>query len=861
METDYPILVFPSPALAERTRRHGGGGKPKLPAARRQGERLAPQFRRLEEALANRRLALQGSSLGIEPEQVLVLETVGPIDNFIRAVEKVEGLEWLGEYELEDIAPSDGFEDEKDPEKNLKGQLFLVMSDGRALAELQSLFNSWRKNPETRFSRGLAPLKHAFEHLRKIRPWDIEDRLADTGLLEDWKDRVGFGQEAVSFEAELWYRRSASRRWSAEEQLRQLVEALGGRIVSECVIEDIAYHAILGRIDITRIQEFLDRPEAHREVDLFRCDDIMFIRPVGQCAVPIGDDAGESNSVEPPDPAPGTEGSPIIALLDGMPLTGHVLLDGRLAVDDPDGYEDAYQARERSHGTAMASLICHDDLDLQDAALARPIYVRPIMQPRRGFNGQFVEAVPEEVLPVDLVHRAVVRLYAGEGGEPPASPGVRVVNLSIGDPARPFLREMSSWARLLDWLSWKYGVLFVVSAGNHSQAIPLDVSAASLRGLGRDGRQRLIISAVAADTRNRRLLSPAETLNGVTVGAVHSDWSSSAPNHLVDPVSSGLPSVISGHGPGYRRAIKPDIFLPGGRQLLSEDPAPSPGSVVLRPDQSNRKPGQRVATPGRMGTLNATQHARGTSNAAALASRGACFFYELLETLRDRPEAPIPDDLDAVLIKALLVHGSDWDAVFGAYEEALGEDYDRRTFRDYVARFLGYGRPDFGSVAVGAEQRVTVLGFGALGDGEGAEFALPLPPSLSGVNVTRRVTITLAWISPINSRRQGYRVAHLWFSPRGNIAPKRSCADFRAVQRGTVQHEVFVGSDAVAFQDGDDLIVKVNCRNDAGEIIDPIRFGLAVTLEVAENLLVPIPIYEEVRQRIAVRVRPAIGAA
>ena len=859
-ESDYPILVFPAPALAERARRFGGGGRPNRPGARRQGERLAPQFRRLEEALANRRLALQGSSLGIEPEQVLVLETVGPVANFIRAVEKVEGLEWLAEYELEDIAPGDGFEDAKDPEKSLDGQLFLMMSDGRALGELRSLFDSWRGDPEARFSRGLAPLKHAFEHLREIRPWDVEDRLADTGLLEDWNERAGFGQETVSFEAELWYRRSESRRRAAAEQLRQLVEALGGGIVGECVIEDIAYHAMLGRIDITRVRELLDRPEARRELELFRCDDVMFLRPVGQCAAPIADETEESGAAEPPEAERVTQGTPVVALLDGMPLTGHVLLNERLVVDDPDGYEDAYQAGERSHGTAMASLICHDDLDVRGAAMGRPVYVRPIMQPRRWFDGQFEEAVPEDVLPVDLVHRAVVRLFDGEGGEPPASPGVRVVNLSIGDRARPFVREMSAWARLLDWLSWKYDVLFVVSAGNHVRTISLDEPSPEVRALAADARQRLVIAAVAEDTRNRRLLSPAETLNGVTVGALHADGSGPGPGHLVDPVATGMPSVISAHGPGYRRAIKPDIQLPGGRQLLSEDPAPPAGTVVLRPDTSRRAPGQRVATPGRTGTLNATHHTRGTSNAAALGSRGAYFFYELLETLRARPEGAIPGDFDAVLMKALLVHGSEWDGVFGSYEDALGRDHDRRTFRDYVARFLGYGRPEFGRVATGAEQRVTLLGFGSLADGEAAEFALPLPPSLSGVNVRRRVIVTLAWFSPINSRRQNYRVAHLWFGGVGNIASRRSCADFRAVQRGTVQHEVFEGSDAVAYQDGDDLIVRVSCRSDAGDILQPVRFGLAVTLEVAEDVLLPIPIYEEVRERIAVRVRPTVGA-
>ena len=81
---------------------------------------------------------------------------------------------------------------------------------------------------------------------------------------------------------------------------------------------------------------------------------------------------------------------------------------------------------------------------------------------------------------------------------------------------------------------------------------------------------------------------------------------------------------------------------------------------------------------------------------------------------------------------------------------------------------------------------------------------------------------------------------------------KRQYANHRAVQRGTVQHEVLEGNGAVPFQDGDNIVIKVNCRSDAGPITEPIRYGLAVTLEVAEHL--DIPIYQEVRDRIGVRV-------
>ena len=150
-----------------------------------------------------------------------------------------------------------------------------------------------------------------------------------------------------------------------------------------------------------------------------------------------------------------------------------------------------------------------------------------------------------------------------------------------------------------------------------------------------------------------------------------------------------------------------------------------------------------------------------------------------------------------------------------------------------------------------------MLGFGGLEDGEGAVFSLPLPPCLSSVNERRRLTITLAWLSPVNSFRQAYRVAHLWFDPKNTISPKRLFADHDAVQRGALQHEVLEGDKATVFQDGDAITIKVNCRADAGDIPAPVRYGLAITLEAVEGAqqrLFPLPIYEEVRDRLAIRI-------
>ena len=166
---------------------------------------------------------------------------------------------------------------------------------------------------------------------------------------------------------------------------------------------------------------------------------------MGQCTVGPFDSNTETDTL-PEAPLPeGPSGDPLVALLDGMPIARHKRLEHWVKIHDPDGYEGSYLARERVHGTSMASLICHGDLEEGQEPIGRPLYLRPILKPRRFGAGVFDEMIPDEVLTIDLVHRAVRKLYESENGEPPAAPSVRVINLSVGDSARPFVREMSPW--------------------------------------------------------------------------------------------------------------------------------------------------------------------------------------------------------------------------------------------------------------------------------------------------------------------------------------------------------------------------------------------------------------------------------
>src|ERR1700734_2664824 len=82
------------------------------------------------------------------------------------------------------------------------------------------------------------------------------------------------------------------------------------------------------------------------------------------------------------------------------------------------------------------------------------------------------ESVPEDLLFVDLLHRSIVRVLENRAVD---DDRIFIVNLSVADRSRVFARNLSPCARLLDWLAWKYQVLFLVAAGNQSDDIHLEI--------------------------------------------------------------------------------------------------------------------------------------------------------------------------------------------------------------------------------------------------------------------------------------------------------------------------------------------------------------------------------------------------
>ena len=856
--TDFPLLPLPTPESDDRPAGPRGGGRPTVPTRRRQGERLQPTFQRIQDVFdrGDDPLMLLADPSAIAPERALVFEVAGNVDALSRAVSNLAGLEYLGDEALEfdpdeDFAEADdrrGREGQRRLDRPVRGRLYLTMPDTRALQELLSLWNRHQSGQVPGY--GNQPWFDLFDQLHRLRAWGPEDRLPDDTVAH-LKERLEDGSDDVRLEVELWWRGNTRR---VHSRFVEAVQAADGRIVHQASIPEIGYRAALVDVPATEVR----RLAAREEVALAICDDIMLIRPQSTAAFPT--DAKETDAGRPIGQPAMPEGPPIVALFDGVPVQAHQLLDRRIEFDDPDNLADQSIVSKRFHGTEMSSLVIHGDRNLGETPLTRPIYLRPVLYAPE--SGREETTQPDRLL-VDTIYRAVLRMREGEDEAPQQAPEVFVVNLSLGDHSRPFAGPMSPWGRLLDYLAARLGLLFIVSAGNTNTNLPVPAfqGITDFEEASDIDRQRAILEALGNQRSQRTLLSPAEAMNPVTVGAWHEDAVASRPPGFYRPYVDDGPNVTSAMGLGHNRVVKPDIFMPAGREHLRT--VSFGGGLVVKAAEAGRVYGLKAAVPDEGGRLDREGLTAGTSAATALATRGA---HRLFDALMDEDNGGVLQDADrryyGVVIKALLVHRARWGEVGAELEDIYGPK-GRGTHiarRDNIARVLGYGRPNVEEALTCAANRATLVGYGEVApDGSASLFRVPLPSSLERVTEPRTITLTLAWFSPVNIRHRAYRKAKLEITPAdfktsAGVERSPNQPSDKSVPRGSLFHVRYEGHRAVPFVDGGHLSFRVFCREQGGPLDERIRYGLAVTIEAGEH----VPVYQEVQQRLGVRTRGTI---
>ncbi|WP_179296541.1 MULTISPECIES: S8 family peptidase [unclassified Mesorhizobium] len=766
----------------------------------------------------------------------MVFEVTGSVANFARAVAQIQGLEFAGEEELAadalDAAP----------------EFYLLVPQLAALREIVSLWSRWQANGSV--PRNYTPWRDLFLQLRAVRPWGPADRV--TPLNRAYFEKIVDGapnNELVRIEVELVYRGNAAAATAAETDVIGRINEAGGQIIHRSRRPDFAYHALLVDLPAAEVR----RIAALDPASLAGADPVVSIVPQS-VGTPI-----EAGDRVPDDVArwPPANADPIAAVFDAVPVQAHPMLADYLTVDDPDNLE-ARAVGARVHGTAMASLAVHGDLNDPASPISRRLYFRPVM---------FAQAFGDEIfdsgkLVIDVIVEAVMRMRQNGGTN------VVVVNLSLGDRTKPFGGKISTWARALDYLAYTYGILFLVSAGNVNDGVLVDEFAdqATFLAATSDDKDKAIFRGLDATKADRRILSPADSVNALTIGSWHRDSSQEVfPGVSPFPAyaNAHMPNLSSRLGLGLRRATKPEVLLAGGRQRVRLDPM-SVAPVIIPHPHPTRFGGLKVAAPPENGAAG-LHFTIGTSAATALATHSTHRIFDALEEAYPQLIGPMPLTERAALLKALLVHSASWRGSERLIRPIVDPNLDlhHEHWRREVSRHLGYGFVDPEDAVSCASDRATLWATGTLAPESSYTFDVSLPAAIGASATPREVRATLAWFTPIRPGHLAYRAVKLKIASLQDPAIEALGVSTNSQQpsnsqseSGTIVHRRWLDSRIGNFAAGATFPLQIQRERDQGTPIDEaIPFGLAVTLEMPGAA-----IYQEVHASVAIKPRVRVPA-
>ena len=864
---DRPILGLHNPRRVRRlTRSQAWVPRPEGAPHDQQANRFNQEFDRLEAALVrpDAEIELRRDPFGIAPERALVFVTAAPINNFARAAQRVNLGVYL-EFELgNDYELPDGLIS-KD-QKGVNPTLYATMPTLDSLRKLLRLWRRYEKGNDPEY--GYTPWWDLFDLLAKLRPWGPEDRLTPESRRE-LEDRLPIDDDdEVRIELEHWPYESASspEQWRRFSEVR--IEEIGGRIIDRSSIHEGSFHyeALLVGLSASQVREMISDPSAPD--GLATLEGIQFILPqtIAQSlpsqSSPVDVDINNLERFE-------KDGAFRALLLDGTPIARHPILDGGIVIEDTHDLVGQSVVSARRHATEMASLILRGDLmsDGQPLVGSRVLAIPLLIDSDRD------STAPDDQLFIDLVHVALQRAFEGDA---PLAPDVFVVNFSIGVLGGHFTGRISSLARLLDWWSYKAGVLFVVSAGNIQGDLEIsNTNSIEFEGFSVSKRQDLVRTAQQFQRHKRTLLFPSEALNALTIGAASLDPVPSVKNPTPGTVEMSedgeiLPAISTAIGLGPFRCIKPDLIAIGGRHEIQHLPG---GDVLrLRVVQETNRTGLTVA--GIAQGIPSYSRSRGTSCAAAIVTRSLVNAAAALTEKGGPYEGHKLSRTDlALLTRALAVNGARLPETAELFYQSERNRLQRRyrQAQEEVARYYGHGYLNPGLMLEAPLNGATLVGLGRVQKDGGTVFNLPLPSSLSGDKVKRSMLVTLAWFSPVEPTRARYRLAALEAvaadgdmqedekkDDEWGLGMKSAPPTEALISRGTVWSRRFVHrrQKVSGYSDDATLPIRIQCRDASGGGLDPdvqIHFAMVVTLQLETPVLYDI--LEEIRDRLLIRVQ------
>jgi Subtilase family len=617
---------------------------------------------------------LRSPVLGVEPELILVIELAHRLDPVPLERAELRVLDLTGEFAMVAFA--------SDPE----------------LSEFLRRLDAYSTGP--RHDEGSAPYEALFDAIIRPRPLEVGDVLSPA--LRGHLDSLEHFDDAIKIDVQCWCPEDEAEARRRQQDFLHAVSTAGGRLIAGDFRPWVGLSLLRVEVAAGAVPD-LARTDRARSIDLLP-------RPILTQPQVFATTPADLPVVIPPLP-----GSPLIAVIDSGVASAHPLIspavDGVAAIGIGGGGDG------HGHGTFVASLALGGSLEpvLNSRTPLRP--AGRLLSIRVLDNDLlFPDELLWETILLDALRRA-------------ADAGARVVNLSLGDPRRPYRPPRPTvLAAAIDDLSRRLGLVVVISAGNYP--------------LAQHSRAEQVINdypALMLQDGSGGLLDPAPAALALTVGALCTDYDQGAVPHRENidrqPLGrAGHPSPATRTGPGPMCMIKPELCAPGGgfsydygtNHLVERDPVVH----VLGADGS--RPDRLLAT------------GAGTSFAAPLVSHAA------LRVLGAYPA------LTANGVRALLLASAEpTQPVIESDSEAVA--------REQQARLTGYGRVSARRAEASDDHRAVLLAEEVMRVNDVHVFTVPVPSSFTKRGGWRRITVALAYDPPVRPTRLDYLASRMDF--------------------------------------------------------------------------------------------------
>ncbi|MGH3903037.1 MAG: S8 family peptidase, partial [Pseudonocardiaceae bacterium] len=482
---------------------------------------------------------LRSPVLGVEPELVLVIELAHRLDPELLERAELRVLDLTGESAMVAFA--------SDPELT------------EFLRRLDAYSAGPRSVDESGTERSTA-YEALFDAIVRPRPLEIGDVLS-TALrnhLETLQDLDG----TVKVDVQCWCPEDEAEARRRRADFQHAVSMAGGRLIADDFRPWVGLSLLRVEVHAEVVPE-LARTDRARSIDLLPRP--VLTQPQARATAPA-----DLPVVIPPLP-----GSPLVAVIDSGLASAHPLIGPAVEGVDAIGIGDGSDGH--GHGTFVASLALHGSLEraLESRTPLRPagrlLSIRVLNE-----DLHFPDHLLWETTLLDALRRA-------------ADSGARVVNLSLGDPRRPYRPPRPTvLAAAIDDLARKLRLVVIISAGNYP--------------LAQHSRAARVINdypTLMLGDESGGLLDPAPAALALTVGALCTDSGQGAvpgrENIDRQPLGiAGHPSPATRTGPGAMHMIKPELCAPGGgfsydhgmNRLVEMDPAVHVlGASGSRPDR------------------------------------------------------------------------------------------------------------------------------------------------------------------------------------------------------------------------------------------------------------------------------------